>query len=128
MLMTEHNDLLSEDTPRHPVPSRPTPSFNNDSPLSASAPAYPILIARSSSGHSTSIHPPKQSHDGTSNALKINTNVVHHDRSIPVSPIPSSTTATTTDETHMMSNIDDFIIRCPIGTYKQGYILSYKDH
>lgn len=118
--MTGHSDLLSEDNPRHPVPSaRPTASFNNDLPLSASAPAYPILITRSSSGHSTSIHPQKQPLDANSNALKINTNVVQHDRSIPVSPIPSSTTAAAaTDETHLMNNIDDFIIKCPIGNGK----------
>lgn len=117
--MTGHSDLLSEDNPRHPVPPPPSSSrpFNNDPPLSASAPAYPILITRSSSGHSTSIHPQKQSLDATSNALKINTNVVQHDRSIPVSPIPSSTTAAT-DETHLMNNIDDFVIKCPIGNRK----------
>lgn len=96
------------------------PPANMVRSLSANQPS-PILVSSSNSHPSPpqhSFYPSRRSVSTSAGdlltGLKIMT-TVHNDNSNPTSPIPSS--AATTADPHVISSIDDFHIKAPIGMH-----------
>ncbi|KAI9272760.1 kinase-like domain-containing protein [Phascolomyces articulosus] len=127
MLTTQKSESL--DAPVVTITTATTAlDFNNNNNNTSSSDKqqpldHPILITRSSSSFHHSISHNKRSIGSTADnilhSLKISTNVQHQDHSTPASPIPSAS-----DAQVVIQNIDDFVIKGPIGYGSSAVVYS----